>query len=160
MLEFDKPELINDFINIRAKFEEFLIEYDFFIQQIVRKYRSAYGSRKYVKDFYLELIKKFKEGKSNDVIVTEITADNSKFKYLTTQLDKKETNSSEFSREVKSEVFLAEALKSALKCKICNGYIHSHSIQIDHKQRKSEGGSGDLENAQLSHPYCNTTYKH
>lgn len=160
MMEFEKPELINDFISIREKFEEFLIEYDFFIQQIVRKYRSAYGSRKFVKDFYLELIKKFKEGKSKDVIVKEITDDNSKFKYLTTQLDKKETSGSEFTREIKSEVFLTEALKSALKCKICNGYIHSHSIQIDHKQRKSEGGLGNLENAQLSHPYCNTTYKH
>ncbi|WP_372726522.1 HNH endonuclease [Nostoc sp. C057] len=30
---------------------------------------------------------------------------------------------------------------------------------IDHIKRKADGGLGTLENAQLTHPYCNTTYK-
>jgi len=159
MLEFENQNLAKDFISVREKFEKFLIDYDFFIPQIVRRYRSALGSHTHVKDFYLKVIKMLKEQKSNEEMVKELTND-PEFKYLTTQVEEKVTDAIDFTREVKSEVFLTQALKSALKCQICKGYIHSHSIQFDHIQRKSEGGMGTVENAQLSHPYCNTTIKH
>ena len=64
-----------------------------------------------------------------------------------------------FSKNVKSEIFLRTALQSAPKCKICNGLLHQKSISIDHIIRKEDGGTGSIDNAQLTHPYCNTTYK-
>ena len=54
---------------------------------------------------------------------------------------------------------MIEALSTSVRCKICGGYIHKNSISIDHKIRKEDGGGGTVENAQISHPYCNTTYK-
>ncbi len=66
---------------------------------------------------------------------------------------------SDFNSNTKSEIFITSALKSAPKCRICNGFIHVNSITIDHVQRKEDGGLGNSENGQLSHPYCNTTYK-
>ncbi len=33
------------------------------------------------------------------------------------------------------------------------------SISIDHINRKADGGSGSSDNAQLTHPYCNSTIK-
>ena len=50
-------------------------------------------------------------------------------------------------------------MKNGLKCKICNGFIHKNSITIDHIERKEDGGKGNSDNGQLSHPYCNTTFK-
>ena len=70
-----------------------------------------------------------------------------------------EVTSDEFTRERKSAVYIKDALSSAGKCKICNGYIHINSITIDHKIRKQDGGKGAVENGQIAHPYCNTTLK-
>ena len=159
MLELEKNHLLNDFIKVREKFEELLIEYDYFIQHIVRKYRSALDSYEHVKDFYIALIKKLLESKTKEEVITEIIRD-TKFKYLSTSIDNTEMISSkEFSRETKSAIFIKEALSAALKCKICKGYIHRNSISIDHIIRKEDGGLGAIDNAQLTHPYCNTTIK-
>lgn len=69
-------------------------------------------------------------------------------------------NNKEFSQEKKSAAFIKDALSSGVqKCKICGGYLHRNSISIDHIIRKEDGGLGSLENAQLTHPYCNTTVK-
>jgi len=65
----------------------------------------------------------------------------------------------DFDSEAKSTAFLREALKNALRCQICQGFIHTKSISIDHLERKEDGGFGSPNNAQLTHPYCNTTYK-
>ncbi|HJF33124.1 MAG TPA: HNH endonuclease [Sporosarcina psychrophila] len=45
------------------------------------------------------------------------------------------------------------------KCPICNGYITVASSSVDHVRRKEDGGTSAISNAQLTHLYCNTTYK-
>ena len=67
--------------------------------------------------------------------------------------------SKDFDKNQKSEIFLNEALQNPPKCKICNGMIHKNSISIDHIQRKADGGFATSDNGQITHPYCNTTYK-
>ena len=70
-----------------------------------------------------------------------------------------ETASKEFSRETKSAAFIRDTLPGSPRCRICEGYLPSSFCSIDHKIRKADGGLGTLENAQLTHPYCNTTFK-
>ena len=159
IMELEKKNEFNNFIKVREQFESLLIEYDYLIQQIVRRYRSAIDSYPYVKDFYFVCISKLLEGKQTNNIISEIIQMN-EYLYLT----KSETASqiivtNQFSNETKSEVFIKEALDSALKCKICGGYIHRNAISIDHIIRKQDGGTGILENAQLTHPFCNSTIK-
>ncbi len=65
-----------------------------------------------------------------------------------------------FSDATKSAAYLQDALKSAVRCKECGGYLDaSKAISYDHINPKREGGKGTLENAQLLHPYCNTAMK-
>jgi HNH endonuclease len=65
-----------------------------------------------------------------------------------------------FSDDVKTSVFLKNALSSALKCPICAGYLDpSKSASYDHIERKQDGGLGAEDNCQLTHPYCNTSVK-
>ncbi len=158
MLEFDKKNYWEKFTNVRQKFEELLINYDYLIQQIVRRYRGATASYPFIKEFYLASIEKLLDGKSVDEVISEIIKEK-KFSYLTQPTETFEQTDQEFSRETKSAAFIREALKSALRCKICGGYIHKNSISIDHITRIEDGGSGSIENAQLTHPYCNTTIK-
>lgn len=65
-----------------------------------------------------------------------------------------------FSDDTKSAVFIKTALKSAIRCPICNGYLDTEkSVSYDHVTEKSIGGKGNEENCQLTHPYCNQAIK-
>lgn len=160
VIELERRNKLNDFVNVRETFEKFLIEYDYLIQQIARKYRSAFAAIPHVVELYVLLIENLKNNNDlifilNDIIKSE------KFKYLIlnkSEQDDKEAYSN-FTTETKSEVFIKEAIKKGLKCKLCNGFIHRNSISIDHINRREDGGLGVADNGQLSHPYCNTTLK-
>jgi hypothetical protein len=70
------------------------------------------------------------------------------------------SSSKDFDDDAKSEVFITQALKGALKCSICDGYLDPEkSISYDHIVRKADGGLGAVENCALSHPYCNQSVK-
>ncbi len=157
--ELDRRKKFNKFTEIREKFEEFLLGYDYIIQQISRKYRSAFKAIPHVVEFYFLLISNLEIDMNVKDSVKNIVASD-KFDYLTLQStpDAKEIFSN-FTTESKSEVFIKEALQNGLRCKICNGFIHKNSITIDHIERKEDGGKGTFENGQITHPYCNTTYK-
>ncbi|PZU97174.1 MAG: hypothetical protein DCF32_20845 [Leptolyngbya sp.] len=99
----------------------------------------------------------------NGVTVTEVIekiCSRNEFSYLNAgTLEQEREGASSFSKTTKSAAFLREALNSAPRCSICNAILHQRSIQIDHIVRRQDGGAGDLNNAQLAHPYCNSTYK-
>lgn len=156
--ELEKKSSLDDFIKVRAKFENILLQNDHLIQQINRKYRSAIGSYLHIKDFYLLIVELLKSGESENGVISELIK-SSKFNYLTLNIDQNEVISGRFSTERKSAVYIKEALANAPKCKICEGYIHRNSITIDHISRKQDGGLGTIDNGQIAHPYCNTTFK-
>lgn len=158
IVDFEKGNFYLNFIKVREQFENLLIDYDYLIQQIVRKYRSASKGYEFIKEFYFTCITKLLEDKNRKDVIEEILK-TSQYNYLKDTIMEIAPSSSDFSPEVKSAVFIKEALSKAIKCKICGGYIHRNSISIDHIVRKENGGSGSLENAQLTHPFCNTTIK-
>ncbi len=86
---------------------------------------------------------------------------NKNFNYLTIHKENQENNSCEqdFKTNIKSEIYIRDALSNAPRCKICNGFLHRNSIHIDHKQRKRDGGLASIDNGQITHPYCNSGYK-
>lgn len=63
----------------------------------------------------------------------------------------------DFTEDVKTSAFLRDALKQALRCPICEGYLDpAKSISYDHIVRKADGGLGGEDNCQATHPYCNS----
>jgi hypothetical protein len=156
--ELENQGKFDAFIKSRQRFEEFLLRYKILTQQVVYRYGS--GTKGYIPlstllQFILERIL---EGKDESQVVEAIQA-NTSFSYLQPKEILAQAGGKEFSTETKSAVFLRDALQNPLRCKICNGLIHFNSISIDHITRKQDGGLGTVDNAQLSHPYCNTTYK-
>jgi len=160
VMELDKQRKIDSFIDVRDKFEEFILKYDYLIQQIYRKYRSTQKSYPHISKLFLQIVLALKAGKTIDESVKEISA-SPDFSYLALQniLQESDFVSKDFSTGQKSAIYMREALRTAPICKICGGLIHRNSISIDHVQRKQDGGLATLENGQLTHPYCNTGYK-
>lgn len=158
MLALEKTKSFSKFIKFRKDFE-WIIWQDDMIPQIVRT-SSVVNAREKVKDFFIEIINKLFEGVDKKNVMKEIVAEK-KFGNLKrkTKSNGNETESKDFSRETKSAAYIRDALSGSLKCKICDGYLPSGFNSIDHKVRKADGGLGSLNNAQLTHPYCNTTFK-
>lgn len=159
VVEMEKMNSWSAFIDVRGKFERFLLANDDLVQQIVRKHRSALGSHEHVRDFFLLMIRELNTKDIKEAI--DASLKDLRFTYLKLgDISFQDISSSQdFSKEVKSRVFLSQALSGAPTCAICGGYLHMNSITTDHIERKRDGGSGNVANGQLAHPYCNSTYK-
>ncbi|HSP84007.1 MAG TPA: DUF262 domain-containing protein [Gillisia sp.] len=158
LMELVEKKRLKEFTDCREDFEELLIEFDFVIQQILRNYRSSSKAIPYIKNFLISLINELKNNDRNTAIQNVLNSGDYKF-IKGADYDDSLITSKDFSDDTKSAAFINEAISKAVRCKICNARIHTNSITVDHIQRKANGGKGNFENAQLAHPYCNSTYK-
>lgn len=160
LIDLDQKKKLNSFIKVRKEFENFMLDYDYLTQQILAKKRSVQNSYKHISHLFKEVIVGLNNQKTVENIINDITS-NPNFNYLTIHKENKENNSCEqdFKTNIKSEIYIRDALSNAPRCKICNGFLHTNSIHIDHKQRKRDGGLATVDNGQITHPYCNSGYK-
>ena len=147
------------FSKARKQFEEFLVVHKDFSSQLVHKRGSGGRSRSTIKDFYRFVLDAFVGG-SDDATVMEKLKASPTFSFLVVgAFDVPLDGKKDFSRGAKTAVFLRDALASAVRCAICGARLHRNSIHIDHVERKREGGIGAVDNAQLAHPFCDSTVK-
>lgn len=160
IMELDEKKKFKDFIKIREKFEDILVEYDFAVQQILRYYRGSTNALPHIKNFYISLMDELLRNSNDKELSVKNVLQKDVFKFIKVNDSEDYTvTSKDFSDETKSSVFITEALEQALRCKICNARIHTNSISFDHKERKEDGGLGGADNAQLTHHYCNSAIK-
>ena len=152
----ERTSKFNDFIRVRESYERALIKFKNLTNQATVKYGSGSKGYKQLAGIYRKILECVQNGMVLDDISTSLKRE---FAYLNLDYSGDDVQSKDFSSATKSQAFLSSALSSAPKCKICGGFIHVNSISIDHVERKADGGTGDPSNAQLTHPYCNTTYK-
>ena len=156
--DFQKND-IDAFIENRRAIEDFILKYRDFVQQLNNKSRTGMKGYKPLKELYQFIIENVELGMNDAELIKALKTDR-RFSFLKTDnIHTPETERKEFSRETKSEAFMREALRNPIRCKICGGLVHINSISIDHINRIEDGGLGVIDNAQITHPYCNTTYK-
>jgi hypothetical protein len=147
------------FTENRKDFENTMIKSDMVIQQIVRKARQANKAVVPLVKFFHAILEKLTLQTSADDVLTEL-GKTQEFAYINLEeTHYSSTTSTSFSKSTKSAAYISEAISNASRCKICGGILHQKSISIDHKVRKEDGGDSNVNNAQLTHPYCNSTYK-
>ncbi len=158
LVKFGEQNKFKQFTDVRSKFEEFLIRHKNYVNQLTSKFGSGAKGYSRLRELY-ELILDGLWNDNNETQIEQSIMSHQVFKSLTKFDLDDENNGAKFSKAVKQVAFLKDALAGAIKCKICGGYIHVNSIHFDHKEEKSAGGAATADNAQLAHPYCNTTYK-
>ncbi|HEC8328475.1 TPA: DUF262 domain-containing protein [Providencia rettgeri] len=154
-LKNNDKEFFKKFSSIREKLELILIENKDLISTILQKHLSNRRIGKYcdLLDFIVKSLSSNEEITENMLI--EVSGLKGKVVAGTVSAEKKE-----FNDDSKSEVFIISALRSAMKCAICGGYLDpDKSISYDHIVRAQDGGKGDVDNCQLTHPYCNMSIK-
>ncbi|OGO21713.1 MAG: hypothetical protein A2Z28_01635 [Chloroflexi bacterium RBG_16_51_9] len=146
------------FTRVRSQFEDFLLEHRAFVNQIGHE---VIGGEKRVQTtilMYQILFEGLTRGDSVEQIIGQMKS-HTELKFLRETTTEDKEYGKDFSTETKSTVYLREAIDKSLRCTICNARLHFKSISFDHKDRKEDGGLGIPDNAQLTHPYCNTGYK-
>lgn len=154
-----KGKLINNdsgffkkFTNNRSNIEDFLVSNKALLTQIMQQISSRARIER-VADIFDYLVA------NADQATIDGVANAARLKGSIVDLREK-VEGKNFSDTGKSSIMIRQALKSAMKCPICQGLMEpSMSVSYDHVTRKEDGGSGDDENGQLCHPYCNTGFK-
>lgn len=141
------------FTESRAEIEDFLITNKPLVSQILQQINSRVRIER-VADILDYLV-----ASAGGVSTIEGVANAARLKGSIVDLREK-VEGKNFTDTGKSTIMIRQALKSALRCPICQGLLEpSMSVSYDHVQRKEDGGDGDDENGQLSHPFCNTGFK-
>ncbi len=128
---------------LREKFEQIIYQYNFLVQQIIRKYRQSKRAYFYVKDYFAAIMKSlslYPEYSTEQVI--EKLKQEDEFKFLQTEIvDNEEVAvKSNFSRGRKQQIKIRTFVSTLPKCPICGGYLDNKSISVDHIKRKADGG--------------------
>jgi hypothetical protein len=143
------------FTAVRKKVEEALIAHKRLIAAVIQNTRS---SRRYqtIADLFMYLVEAYTAGKTpTEQDIVNCTGVEGKI-----ILGVEKQQSSRFSEETKSAIFLRESLASAMRCAICGGYLDPNkSVSYDHITRVREGGVGTEKNGQLAHHFCNQSIK-
>ena len=157
--QFEKEDLFADFTTHRKRFEEFLVKYKTFSNQVTAKWGSGIKSFDKFHDLLRLVLDHMIQGDTDDEIVQYLSTD-PVFLFLSArdEILLEEEIGKDFNVATQSKAFLKIALSGAIRCAHCGGYLDK-KFSIDHKIPKKEGGKGHLENAQLMHLYCNTTAK-
>ena len=146
------------FTHVRAQFEEFVIA-NRGITEAVRRLGSGARSRPRIAALYRRIIGELSEGRSV-VEVSQVLAKDPIFEFFVAAVpvgDLLDSDEASFSRDIKGAAYLRDALPSAPKCPTCGGMMHRNAMQVGHQQARRDGGSGDLSNAFMQHPFCNST---
>ncbi len=153
---------LNSFIEVREKFEQVIYQYNFLVQQIIRKNRQSKKAYSTIKDYFFCIMKIVKNNPqyTMEEIIYELKRTKG-FAYLQTEIVDNEASEvkGNFSRGKRQQVKLRTFVEKLPKCPVCNGYMDNFSTSVDHIDRKEDGGTDSILNAQLTHLYCNTTYK-
>lgn len=151
---------LDSFTRVRRSFEDFLVKNKEAFTLIVKNLGAGHRSRPALEDFMSLALKGLCAGDSDTVIIESMVTDN-RFRFFSTPAPIRGSNGGKrnFNSSVKSAAFINELVQSGARCGICNGLLHRNSMTTDHIERKEDGGGAHSDNAQLAHPYCNTTYK-
>jgi hypothetical protein len=157
--ELVEKRRLNRFTEVRAQFEEFLVQYKYFMNLIVRHYGSMQRSVAPILAMYNELFDALSTGASEEQAVLALQAHPLLRSHLKLATDEERAHGRNFTAETKNSIILRSAIDNPPKCEICRARLHYRSATIDHIVRKEDGGTGAPSNGQITHPYCNSGYK-
>jgi 5-methylcytosine-specific restriction endonuclease McrA len=149
--------LLFDFTTHRYAFEEFLVHHRHYINQLAKSKGSRTRPVDSLVALYESVYREVKNNQEHSQIVAVLRSDE-RLRDLEDIRDE-ERPRKKFSKQVRSAAFLKTAVESPVRCAICKARMRSKSMSADHINRIQDGGVGNVENLQWTHPYCNTGYK-
>ncbi len=150
------------FTQHRKEIEDYLFENKVFITLTVTRLGSGARSLGRLSEMFWRIFQGFESGNTGEQI-TESLIDDPDFGHLIqAKAPPPRTHrgtTGKMSGATKSAVMMRDGYNNATKCAICGAAVHFRSATVDHIERRRDGGSADMANGQIAHPYCNSGYK-
>ena len=152
----------NEFVQCRRKMEDYLFKNKVFVSLTVTKLGSGSRSLGRLAELYWRVFRGSAEGLADEEL-TGLLFDDPDFSFLKqSQVPPPRTargRTGKMSGATKSAVMLREGYRNVSRCAVCGAAAHFRSVTVDHAERRTAGGSADMRNGQITHPYCNSGYK-
>jgi hypothetical protein len=159
IVDAEQSKTLPDFIFRREAFEAFLMGNRPLLNQVIRKFGTKDSGMTHLRRFYDDVLQRIGNGVAVSELVESLRQE-SYYSYLQPAESPYDgVTPTRFSTQVKAGFVMRQLLATAPKCMICGGVVPSQAISIDHIQRKADGGTSTVDDAQLTHPYCNTGIK-
>ena len=154
-----RTDALDSFTAVRRSVEGFILAHKEAFTLIQKRQGSGVRSRPAMEAFLDVVIAGFQEGLDEQGVLDRL-GEQSRFSFvLTPQPARGDADGKEFSTATKSAAFVTELTRNGVKCGVCGALIHRNSMHTDHVLEREHGGSAHGANAQLAHPYCDSTYK-
>ena len=157
--ELEERNQFSKFTDIRREFEEFLISHKHFVSALGHTYGGRTRSLEPLVSMYRTVFDELAAGHGHDAVQSRLLKDSPSLGLRAASEPGSATRRMKFGKDEKNESFLQQALESPNRCNICNARLHVKGITTDHRKRKQDGGLSTADNAQPTHPYCNSGYK-
>lgn len=145
------------FTQVRAEIEQFLLQHRGF-SEALRRLGSGGRSRPRIISLYKKLIADFEKGKTQSQVYNSLRRSHELGFFVTEPTEIVAIGGSgKFNRDTKGAAYLRDALPSTPKCPTCGGLLHRNGMQTGHRKARREGGPATVANAQMQHPFCNST---
>lgn len=158
--ELESKNKLKKFTAIRSAFEDYLVAHKEAAALIVHRFGTGNRSIPWLHAYYNFLFERFDAGMTAEQI-TAALCDDADFRFLTlpppAPKPKASGKAQNFSSNTKTAAFFAQALSACVRCAICGARMHKNSMHIDHATEKRNGGHAGLSNAQVTHPYCDSS---
>jgi hypothetical protein len=153
---------VNAFCDARQHLEEFLLDHKWAMTEIIHKNGSGHRSTPWLERYWRFVVDEFISGKTYAEVVAAVP-EQPGFAMLATKSPvirmAGENSDKSISASTRTAAIWDNALPGAPRCPHCNSRYHRNSIHGDHLLAKRDGGDGRPENAGITHPYCDSTYK-
>lgn len=152
---------LDRFTDVRRAFELFVMNHKEAFTLVVKRQGSGPRSRPALEAFLEMALDGLWAGKNDKQIIADMSAD-PRFSFFATPAPVREASegaSRDFDSKAKTAAFVLGLQTGGVRCAICDALLHRNSMSTDHKVRKADGGGAHSGNAQITHPYCNSTYK-
>jgi hypothetical protein len=157
-VELRESNRLTDFSVIRSYFEDFLVRH----KQFINALGSSKGSRtrplEPILQMYRLLLTTMLDGeRSDEKIVLTLRADP-----MLEDLDSPKTEDDSepvrkrFSKFAVRAKLVTETLEGRRPCTVCGARLPPYCRSKDHAKKQEDGGMGNVENLDFTHPYCNS----
>ena len=144
------------FTRVRSPIELFLLSYRG-IPEAAHRLGGGSRGRPRMVEFFTKLIADFTKGKTQEQVYNSLARKRDLSFLVADSRRDASSGDGKFTRETKNAAFLRDALPKAPTCPTCGGFLHRNGMQVGHKKHKRDGGPGSIGNAQMQHPFCNST---
>jgi hypothetical protein len=153
----DQDKLV-DFSVVRGAFEEFLVKPKSFINALGHSKGSRTRPLESILQMYRIVLQRKLEGKfTDDEIVTALQADPKLKDLKAPAIEEVEPVRKRFSQSVVQAKVVEDILKNRAVCTVCEARLPPSARSKDHIKKQEQGGMGNIENLNFTHPYCNNS---